>query len=141
MKTSMDPFPTFPTRVVHQPRGKTKHLLPRMYGYMTLLLKDFQNEYLIPSSAVFSLGGKNYILVVKNHKAQRIPVDVQVRDAKLAKVFLLVHKTLDTGEIDERHELTGTEEIIASGQTEIRDGQTVEPHAIVWPARADLGRS
>jgi multidrug efflux pump subunit AcrA (membrane-fusion protein) len=138
MKTSMDPFPTFPTRVVTQPEGKTKHLLPRMYGYMTLLLKDFQNEYLIPNRAVFSLGGKSYILIVKDHKAHRIPVDVQVHDARLARVFLLVHKTLDTGEIDERHELAGNEEIVVTGQTEIHEGQTVQARPLAWPTKADL---
>jgi multidrug resistance efflux pump len=140
MKTSMDPFPTFPTRVVSQPKGKRKHLLPRMYGYMTLLLKDVQDDYLIPSKAVFSLGGKTYILVVKNNKAQRIPVDVQVRDARLAKVFVLVHKTLEGGEIDERHELTGHEAIVTGGQTEIHDGQTVNPRPIAWPAKTDFLR-
>jgi multidrug efflux pump subunit AcrA (membrane-fusion protein) len=133
MKGSLDPLPGFP----REPRGDPEHpprLLPRMYGHMTLLLKNFRNDYLIPRSAVFSVGGKPHILVVKNGKAERIPVSLDVRDNRLAKVTILVHKTLEDGEIDERQNLTGREEIVLKGQNEIHDGQTVKTRLTAWPS-------
>jgi multidrug efflux pump subunit AcrA (membrane-fusion protein) len=135
MKGSLDPFPGFP----REPTGDPEHpprLLPRMYGHMTLLLKNSQNDYLIPRSAVFSVGGKPHILVVKHGKAERVPVSLDLKDNRLAKVTILVHKTLEDGEIDERQNLTGREEIVLKGQNEIRDGQAVRTRRTAWPSWA-----
>src|SRR5262249_9008978 len=42
------------------------HLLPGMSGYMRLMLQKFQDCYLIPSSAIFTRGGKPYIFEVRS---------------------------------------------------------------------------
>jgi multidrug resistance efflux pump len=139
MKGLMDPFPVFPKKPRGVP-GPQKRLLPGQYGYMKLILNEFADAYLIPNSAVFSVGGKTYILVVRNGKARRIPVRVEVNDARLAKVSLLVRKVTETGAIKVARALTGTEEIIASGQTEIEDGQKVETRPTDWAADPRLLR-
>jgi multidrug efflux pump subunit AcrA (membrane-fusion protein) len=156
MKASMDPFPAYretlkgimdhsPAFLQNQEDGsasQSRELLPGMYGQMTLLLKNFPNSYLIPTRALFSVGGKKFIMVVKDGTAHRVPVDVQASDAKLAKVQKLVRRPTDIGVEEEPQELTGKEEIIlpgkdggASGQTEINDGQAVRARLVDWPAR------
>jgi multidrug resistance efflux pump len=103
-------------------------LLPGMSGYMRVSLNDFHNAYLLPSGAVFSRGGKQYILVVKEGIAQFTPVRVQVNDGTLAKVVLLPR----AGEMDVVRELTGEEEVILNRQAEISEGQAVIPTLTKW---------
>jgi multidrug efflux pump subunit AcrA (membrane-fusion protein) len=132
MKGSMDPFPAMPEKRVSEFGRNSRGLLPRMYGQMKLRLQNFQDAYLIPNSAVFSLGGKKYIMIVKEGKAYRVPVEVPVSDARLAKVAII-------GELEVRKELTGKEVIIASDQSEISDGQAVHAQAMDWPVPARAG--
>jgi multidrug resistance efflux pump len=99
-------------------------LLPGMLGRMWILLREreLRNAYLVPSSVVFSQGGKPYIYEVVAGKANLVPVDVPVDDGKLAKVVKIVH----VGNEEVKQELTDKDEVIASNQGELTDGQPVK---------------
>jgi multidrug resistance efflux pump len=101
--------------------GAQKRLLPGMFGEMTLVLRKFDNVYMLPSSAVVTQGGIQYVYVVKDGQSHLQPVKVQVDDGKLVKVELLN----DNGEII--GDLTGKEEVIVSNQGELSEGQPVKP--------------
>lgn len=119
-----DSFPQFPKRA--DDSTEFHRLMPGMSGYMRLQLQRFQDSFLIPSNAVFSRGGKPYILVVDAGKARRVPVRVQVSDAKLAKIVVLEDVASARGtEKESARELTGKELIVTSRQLEIAEGQVV----------------
>ncbi|HEY7425117.1 MAG TPA: efflux RND transporter periplasmic adaptor subunit [Gemmataceae bacterium] len=96
-------------------------LLPGMYARMTLVLRKFDHAYLLPSAAIDVKGGFPYIWVVRDDKAYKQPVRIQVDDGKLVKVELLN----ENGEV--KGELTGKEEVIVSNQGELSEGQPVKP--------------
>jgi multidrug resistance efflux pump len=124
-------FPLFP-RVQGNAGARFKRLVPGMSGYMRFILHS-ADAYLLPSGAVFSRGGKQYVLLVKDDVAHLAPVDVQADDGKLAKVALLIRKRDAKGGSDQIvREMDGTEEIIASGQGEICDKQAVKPTLVDW---------
>ena len=104
-----------------QSAGRRLHLLPGMFGQMTLLLRTFENVYLLPSSSIVIQGGNSYIYVVQDGKAHLQPVKVQVDDGKLVKVELQNAQ----GEI--LGDLTGKEEVIVSNQGQLSEGQPVKP--------------
>jgi multidrug efflux pump subunit AcrA (membrane-fusion protein) len=108
-------------------------LLPGMTGYMKLCLNKFTNAYLLPSSAVFSRGGKPYILVVRDGVSKLVPVKVQVNDGKLAKVAVIARSSDPrTGTREVLQELSGDEEVIASRQQEVGDGRPVKTTLQEW---------
>jgi hypothetical protein len=104
-----------------------------MYGTMRLLLQRFQDCYLLPSSAVFSRGGKRYIALVQEGKVHFAAVKVQVDDGTLVKVAL-INRQVDnqTGEEEVFQDLNGAEEIIVSGQGELDEGQAVKATLNTW---------
>ena len=127
-----DPLPLF-AKVTGRDDGNTNHkLLPGMYGNMRLMLQRFQNSYLLPSSAVFSRGGKRFIAQVEDGKVHLAPVKVQVDDGALVKVALICTKVDETGEEQIFCDLTGAEEIILAGQGELEDGQAVKTTLNTW---------
>jgi hypothetical protein len=68
--------------------------------------------------------------MVKDGKIELLPVRVQVNDGRLAKVAVVARPAnARTGETELLRELTGTEEVVASRQSELQEGQTV--HAVV----------
>src|SRR5439155_6180065 len=88
-------------------------LLPGMSGQMRVQLQKFANAFLLPSSAVFTRGGKSYILEVKDGVTQLVPVRVQVNDGRLAKVAVVARSAnIRVGEAETLRELDGTEEIV-----------------------------
>jgi RND family efflux transporter MFP subunit len=107
---------------------------PGMYGTMTLVLQEFANAHLVPTSAVFERDGKTYIFEVKDGQAHLVPVRVELEDGIQTKIVKLVrHKDPKTGHTQEAtEELTGAEEIIRSGQGEIADGQYVRANQVDW---------
>jgi multidrug resistance efflux pump len=100
--------------------GRQMRLLPGMFGQMTLLLRNFNEAYMLPSSAIVTQGGYTYIYLVQDGKAHLQPVKVQVDDGKLVKVELLSKN----GEI--LGDLTGKENVIVSNQAELNEGQPVK---------------
>lgn len=114
-------YPVVPKFKGKMEPGKQKRLLPGTYGNLTLVLQKFSDVQMLPSQAVVRMGGYAYIYLVKDGKAVLQPVQVQIDDGKLAKVDLLSNE----GEV--LGSLTGQEEVIISNQSELADGQPVEP--------------
>lgn len=106
-----------------------KRLLPGMNGYMRLKLSEFDDAYLVPSSAVFMRGGKPYVVLADNGRARMAPVTVQVNDGKLAKIALVER---DAAGRESLTELTGREEIVASRQAELDQGQPIQANLQGW---------
>jgi len=67
-------------------------LLPGMPGTMTLLLRQFTEGYVLPSTAVYSRGGRTYVLVVEGGVTRQLPVQVQVNDGRVAKVAFVTRR-------------------------------------------------
>lgn len=108
-------------------------LRPGMYGTMKLYLQKFNNVYLVPSGAVYSQQDKSYLFLVKDGVAHRAPVRVQLDDGVQAKVAFLVHdENPEAGDDEVLRELTGDEDIIASGQGEVAEGQQVLAVRAEW---------
>lgn len=100
--------------------GRQLRMLPGMFGEMTLILRKFENAYMLPSSSIVIEGGNSYIYVVRDGKAHLQPVKVQAEDGKLAKVELLDSNGQVTGD------LTGQEVVIISNQSELSEGSPVK---------------
>lgn len=101
--------------------GQQLRLMPGMFGQITLVLRKFDDAYMLPSASIVITGGNPYIYVVQDGKAHLQPVKVQVDDGKLAKIELLD----DNGEVT--GDLTGKEEVIVSNQGELTEGQAIKP--------------
>ncbi len=111
--------------------GQRPRLLPGMFGQVTLVLRKFEDAYMLPSSAIDIVGGNEYIYVVQDGKAHHQPVKRQVDDGKLVKVELLN----ENGEV--LGDLTGKEEVIVSNLGELSEGQAVKPVLVEdWKALA-----
>jgi multidrug efflux pump subunit AcrA (membrane-fusion protein) len=121
-----DSVPLFPRVTAKGGQQQTHPLYPGMFGTMRLVLRKFQDAFLVPSSAVFTQGGKPYIYQVKDGKAHLVPVERQLDDGKLAKVAVIVR----VGDEEVKQNLTGAEEIVATNQGELSDGQPVKTNPL-----------
>jgi HlyD family secretion protein len=117
-------LPVFPEIKGRPTAGLDGRLLPGMFGKMRLVLRSFADAFLVPSTAVFSQGGRAYIYLVQDGKAVLTPVEIQVDDGKYAKILLLKGNRTS--------ELTGEETIVASNQGELSDGQAVKASPMEW---------
>jgi len=106
----------------------SRSLLPGMYGGMRLVFHKLGNVYLIPSEAIVHHGGTAYVYLVAQGKAHLVPVEVQVNDQKVAKIVLISNGSHD----HVLRELTGAEEIVATNQGELSDGQAVKSTLVGW---------
>ena len=102
--------------------GQNTRLLPGMFGHMTLLLRHFENAYMLPSASVVIQGGNPYVYVVQDGKAHLQSVKIQVDDGKLVKIELLN----DRGEVLPDSELKD-KQVIVSNQGELSEGQPIKP--------------
>ena len=102
---------------------------------------QFKDVALIPSQAVYTLGGTPYVLLVERSekgdpdigRTRQVPVRVLVNDGKLARVLLVVHQGNPLkGEAEELRELRPEEEVVLSRQIEIGDGQPLHVTAETW---------
>jgi multidrug resistance efflux pump len=131
LKSESDPFPILPKNSGEE--AAARHLLPGMSGHIRISLQKFGNSYLLPSSAVFSRGGKQFIMTVVDGTTHIQPVRVQVNDGRIAKVSLIVRSAnARTGDTEVTQELTGQEEIVASRQSELAAGQQVHTATADW---------
>ena len=129
-KSTKDPLPQLPKVSAGTTVPK---LLPGMSGYMRLNLKSFRDAYLLPSSAVFTRGGKPYLMEVKDGVTHLLPVHVQVNDGKLTKVTIIAEAGSPTSDEPEvLRELTGNEVIILNRQSELSEGQPVKVTLEKW---------
>jgi multidrug efflux pump subunit AcrA (membrane-fusion protein) len=121
-------LPAFPLVNGKPSAGLQGKLLPGMFGTMRLTLQKFGNAWLVPSTALVSQGGRSFLYLVKDGKAVRVPVDVQVDDGRLAKVVLV--EAAAGKEV--RRDLTGEDTVIVSNQGELADGQAVKVTLSEW---------
>lgn len=113
-----------------------REMMPGMFGDMTLVLQKFDNVHMLPASAITIKGGITYIYVVKDGKAHLQQVKVEVNDGKLAKVELLDENGVIIGD------LTGTEEVVVTNQSELNEGQPVKTALVEnWKALVNGGHN
>jgi HlyD family secretion protein len=117
-------LPVFPEVKGKSSAGLEGRLLPGMFGKMRLVLRSFAKCSLIPSTAVFSQGGRSYVFLAKDDKVVLTPVEIQADDGRLAKVLV----TEKSGQ----RELSPDDTIVASNQGELTDGQTVKTSPADW---------
>jgi HlyD family secretion protein len=130
----LDPEKSRDMRVEVDVENKDGRLAPGMYGTMTLLLEDFGQSRLVPTSAIFAAGEHSYILEVRGGQAVRVPVHIQYEDGVQAKIVKVVQSTdAKTGKpIEAYQELTDQDEIVRSGQGELAPGQRVKAVPTDW---------
>jgi multidrug resistance efflux pump len=121
-------LPSFPEVAGKPARSEALGLLPGQYGRMRLVLNSFQKAFLLPSSAVFSQGGTSYVFLVQDDRVIRVPVEVQADNGKTVKLALLEQRGGD----EVRRDLTGEEEVVASNQGELSNGQKVRATRVEW---------
>lgn len=122
-KDRSDPLPVLPTVLG---RKSLVRLLPGMSGFMRLNLQEFKGACVLPSGAVFTKGGKPYILVARNGKSHMVPVRVQLRDGRWTKVALVIQEAdPQKGKAEVLGDLSSDEVVIVSRQVEIGDGVDV----------------
>jgi multidrug efflux pump subunit AcrA (membrane-fusion protein) len=103
-------------------------IIPGMNATARVYLDRFTNAYLLPASAVYSKGGRAYLLTVQDGVTKAVPVAVLVNDGRLVRVGVL-------GTVNGRpvtRELTGKEVIVSARQQEVGEGQRVEPVFEEW---------
>jgi multidrug efflux pump subunit AcrA (membrane-fusion protein) len=115
-------IPPFPQISESTKAPGAMRLLPGMYGRMRLILNNLSGAYLLPSSAIFSAGGNSYLFLVRDGKAVRTRIDVEVDDGKLAKVALIEQ----VNGVTVRRDLKGGEVVVLTNQGELEDGQEVK---------------
>jgi multidrug resistance efflux pump len=125
-----DPVPlrAFASDVPNAPR-----LIPGMSGSITLRVGGFGESFVVPSSAVYSRSGTNYLLLVENGTTRQVPVRTQVTDGKSARVAIIERKSDARGSNREvLRDLTGNEEIVGARQLEIGEGASVMVSISDW---------
>lgn len=115
-------LPSFPT-VAGGKQGL--RLLPGMYGTMRLILKSFQDIDLVPSTVVFRRGGVPGVFLVEGGVVRLVPVVVDFDNGVLARIR---KASGPGGQVD----FTGGDELVASQQGELSDGQPVRSQASEW---------
>ena len=125
-------LPLYPNVTTSDTAPAHVRLMPGMFGTMKLVLNEFKNAYLLPSSAVFSRGGVRYIFLVKDNKVALTRVEVQVEQVEGGQTpgrgiesKVLVIEDRDGHEV--RRELRKDDVIVTSNQAELHDGQEVRP--------------
>jgi multidrug resistance efflux pump len=121
-------LPTMPQFIGKANGEESFRLLPGQYGSMRLVLRNFQNSYLVPSSAVFSQGGISYVFLIKDGHVVKTPIEIRADNGKSVKIVLVEH----AGGQEIKRELAGNEEIVSSNQGELSDGQAVKTSLIKW---------
>jgi HlyD family secretion protein len=125
------PLPLMPEFGGKNALNRSTHLLPGMYGQMTLVLRSFGDTYLVPTQAIIRQGGRPYVYVVRDGKAHMLPVEVQVDDGTLAKVERLSEDGQVLGD------LSANEEVVVTNQEELTEGQPLNPTPLEGWTSAD----
>jgi multidrug resistance efflux pump len=121
-------LPMFPKVEGKDVADQPLRLMPGQYGKMRLVLRSFENAFLLPRAAVVSQGGTSYVYVVKDGTALKMPVKVQADSGEEVKVAL-IEKVRGQQVL---RDLTGKEEIVSSNQGELSNGQAVKTTRVEW---------
>ncbi len=130
----LDPDKSRDMRVEIDIDNREGRLTPGMYGLATLLLEDFGQSLLVPTSAIFASAEHSYVFEVRDGRAVRIPVRVQFEDGVQAKIVKIV-RAIDPkthAQAEKYEDLSDKDEIVRSGQGELADGQPVKAVAVDW---------
>lgn len=106
--------------------GRPGLMKPGMYGSMRLVLEKFTGPNIVPSRVVVSRGEKTYVWVVQHGKAHLREVRVLLEDGARSRIaFVTKEADPATGEDERLENLDGSEEIIASGLTDLVEGEEI----------------
>jgi HlyD family secretion protein len=89
----------------------TDLLRPGMYGSVTIILADYPNALLLPTSALLAGADKPSVMLVRDGKAHQQEIGVGYNDGARIQVT---------------RGLKGDEPVITDGKNTVRDGQVVE---------------
>jgi multidrug efflux pump subunit AcrA (membrane-fusion protein) len=99
-------------------------LLAGMYVSVSITA-DLSNAMTVPIEAIITEGTKNYCFVIEEGKARKISVKVGVDNERYIQLFSKQSPSTKEGEAGEWVKFTGTEQIILSNLSSIKDGQPV----------------
>lgn len=103
--------------------GAAAGLLPGMYGQMRLVVKRFERQPVVPSSAIVRRGGMPFLFAVEGGVARLRPVTVEIDDGTLASVSW-AEKAADG--TPTRRPLSTEDMVVVSNQGELEDGSPIE---------------
>jgi RND family efflux transporter MFP subunit len=99
-------------------------LLPGMYVQAAIVVQH-PNVWTLPASAVVTEGDRTYCYRVEGGKAVRTPLQVGLRGDGLVEVLKKETRAQSPGEEDRWSDVTGEEEVVASGAATLVEGQAV----------------
>jgi multidrug efflux pump subunit AcrA (membrane-fusion protein) len=122
-----------PVRALPPNAPKHKRLLPGMTGTMKLTVGGAGGGGVLPSSAVYSRSGVNYILLVENNRTKQVPVRLFVNDGKSVSLAIVTRRRDASGAMRETlADLNGDEVVVAARQLEIGDGAAIRTSPSDW---------
>ena len=89
-----------------------------MFARVELVAGTHANALQIPIDAVTRLESDQYVFIVQEGKARKVPVELGIQDRQMVEVI---------------KGLTGTEPVIVSGKDLVTDGAKVDPHPMDAP--------
>jgi HlyD family secretion protein len=94
--------------------------------YVTVnIIADLPNTMALPVDAILIEGTQSYCYVMEDGKAKRVNVQVGVQNDRWVQLLLKQKPSTKEGEESEWVKFTGTERVIISNITSIREGQPV----------------
>jgi RND family efflux transporter MFP subunit len=105
------------------PEGK---LLPGMYVQATITVQH-PNVWTLPTAAVSTEGDQTFCYRVENGRVFRTPLQIGLRGGELIEVLKKLVPAASPGEEGRWEEITGGEEIAATGLALLADGQPIRP--------------
>jgi membrane fusion protein (multidrug efflux system) len=91
--------------------NKDRMLKGGMFARVEVLVGKHQNALQIPIDAVSRLENTQYVYIVREGKAERVPVEIGARDENRVEIT---------------KGLTGAEQVIVSGKDLVHDGTPVQ---------------
>ena len=118
-------LPVLPRILGQKEPGLEAPLLSGTYCNMRLSMHNFGKVPLLPSTAMFSKGGKTYLYLVRNGMTQLVAARVVVDNGIQALVSIA-----PVGQTPRY--LRGDDQVVLSNQGELSDGQSVKPTEVGW---------
>ncbi len=87
-------------------------LRPGYFGYVTILLAEFKDTPVVPSTALITIDDRSYVFVVKGTTCQRREITTNYRDGTIVGI--------ETG-------IKAGEQVVRTGIGQLTDGQEVKP--------------
>ena len=109
---------------------KGRRLRPGMYAYATIEA-EWPHVLTLPASAVktegdVNIGYKSFCYLVENRRVKRTQIETGVRNDQLVEVLRKRAAEARSGAAPHWEAFSGTEEVVQSGLSGLKDGQAVE---------------